>query len=138
MATETLHRSIFQRILGMCATGKPRNEECWTYEGGAVIVDLAKAPELDERNGAIRLEGKNLPDRVLVIRGDDGSYYAFRNRCAHGKRRLDPVPGAQQVQCCSVGKSTFDYEGSRISGSAKKDITPYKVALEEGKLIIAL
>ncbi|MBW1910262.1 MAG: Rieske 2Fe-2S domain-containing protein [Deltaproteobacteria bacterium] len=125
MQNATLHRNIFQRILGICATKQPSDEDCWTFENGKIIVDLARAPELGRRNGAIRLEKKNLPERVLVIQGDDGKYYAFKNRCTHGKRRLDPMPGIQQVQCCSIGKSTFDYGGKKISGSAKEDIDIY-------------
>lgn len=138
MPTTTLNRSIFQRLLGICATKPPADEACWTFQNGTIAVDLARAPELSKPNGAIRLEKKNLPDRVLVIQGDDGQYYAFRNRCAHMKRRMDPVPGAQQVQCCSVGKSTFEYDGKRVAGSAKNPIDTYAVTLENGKLSITL
>lgn len=138
MATGTLQRNIFQRFLGICVTKPPSDEGCWTFENGKVVVDLSRAPELTEKGGAIRLESKGLPDRVLVIQGDDGEYYAFRNRCAHMKRRMDPIPGAKQVQCCSVGKSTFDYEGTRVSGSAKENIEPYAVTVEDGKLVIAV
>lgn len=138
MQNATLHRNIFQRILGICATKQPSDEDCWTFENGKIIVDLVRAPELGRRNGAIRLEKKNLPERVLVIQGDDGEYHAFKNRCTHGKRRLDPMPGIQQVQCCSIGKSTFDYGGKKISGSAKEDIDIYMMTVEDGKLLIAL
>jgi nitrite reductase/ring-hydroxylating ferredoxin subunit len=138
MQNATLYRNIFQRILGICATKQPSDEDCWTFENGKIIVDLARAPELGRRNGAIRLEKKNLPERVLVIQGDDGEYYAFKNRCTHGKRRLDPMPAIQQVQCCSIGKSTFDYGGKKISGPAKEDIDTYIMTVEDGKLLIAL
>lgn len=138
MQNATLHRNIFQRILGICATKQPSDEDCWMFENGKIIVDLARAPELGRRNGAIRLEKKNLPERVLVIQGDDGEYYAFKNRCTHGKRRLDPMPAIQQVQCCSIGKSTFDYGGKKISGPAKEDIDTYIMTVEDGKLLIAL
>jgi len=138
MKSPTLHRNIFQRILGICATKQPSDEDCWKFENGKIIVDLARAPELTIQNGAIRLEKKNLPERVLVIHGDDGEYYAFQNRCTHMHRRLDSVPAAQQVQCCSLGKSTFDYKGKKISGSATKDIDTYTINVEDGKLLITL
>ena len=138
METEALRRNIFQRLLGICATKQPVNEDCWVFENGRIIVSLARAPELAGRGGAMRLEKKNLPERVLVVHGDDGEYYAFRNRCAHAKRRLDPLPGSQRVQCCSVGKSTFDYEGKRVSGPAKKSIDSYAVSVEGDKLVITL
>ena len=62
----------------------------------------------------------------------------MRNQCAHAKRRLDPVPGAEQVQCCSVGKSKFDYEGKVISGMAGGDVRTYPLNVEDGKLVITL
>ena len=138
MQRDTYQRNIFQRFLGICYTKKPVDEGCWTYENGKVIVDLSHAPELGRPDGAIRLEGKGIPDRLLVIHGEDGEYYAFKNHCTHGKRRLDPVPGAHNVKCCSIGKSTFGYDGKVISGSAKKKLTVYSVTVDEGKLIITI
>jgi len=137
MQTATLHRNIIQRLFGICATRQPSDESCWIFEDKKVIVDLARAPELGSPNGAIRLEKKKgLPERVIVIHGNDGTYHAFSNRCSHAGRRLDPVPGAQQVQCCSIGKSTFDYGGNRLSGSAKKSVGTYAVTVEDGRLVI--
>lgn len=139
MATGTLRRNIFQRIFGICATKPPADENCWTYENGRLMVDLARAPELSSDNSAIRLEKKgNLSERVLIFKSDDGQYHAIRNQCAHAKRRLDPVPGQQQVQCCSIGKSTFDYEGKLVSGMAGGDVRAYPVAVEDGKLVITV
>jgi nitrite reductase/ring-hydroxylating ferredoxin subunit len=138
MQNTTLHRNIFQRILGICATKKPSNEGCWTFDEGKIVVDLARAPELSNINGAIRLEAKKLPERVLIIKGEDDRYYAFQNRCTHARRRLDPMPGMQQVQCCSIGKSIYDYNGKIISGLAKDDIRTYPVIVENGKLMITL
>jgi nitrite reductase/ring-hydroxylating ferredoxin subunit len=138
MKDKTLHRNIFQRLFGICETRQPSDENCWTFDNGKIVVDLAHAPELAEKNGAIRLEKKNFPGRVLVVHGNDGEYHAFKNHCTHAKRRLDPVPEMQNVQCCSIGKSTFDYSGKMISGSANEDIDIYKVTVENGKLEITL
>ena len=137
MQTATLHRNIIQRLFGICATKQPSDEGCWTFEDKKVIVDLTRAPELISPDGAIRLEKKKgLSERVIVIHGMDKTYHAFSNRSSHAGRRLDPVPGAQQVQCCSIGKSTFDYGGKRVSGSAKRPVDTYTVTVEDGKLVI--
>lgn len=137
MQTAAVHRNIIQRLFGICATKQPSDDDCWTFEDKKVIVDLARAPELGSPNGAIRLEKKKgLPERVIVIHGNDRTYHAFSNRCSHAGRRLDPAPGAQQVQCCSIGKSTFDYGGKRLSGSAKKPVGTHVVTVEDGKLVI--
>jgi len=136
--TKTLKRNIFQRLFGICATNPPSDEGCWTFEDGKIIVDLERAPELAEAYGAIRLEEKGLPARVLVFKGGDGQYYTFQNSCTHGNRRLDPIPGTNQVQCCSVGQSIFDYSGKIISGSAERDVKTYPTSIEENKLVISL
>ena len=86
----------------------------------------------------LRAEGKNLRERVLVVKGDDGQYYALRNRCTHAGRRLDPIPGSQQVQCCSIGRSTYDCDGNRLSGSAKEALLTYAVTTQDGTLLIYL
>jgi nitrite reductase/ring-hydroxylating ferredoxin subunit len=132
-----LNRSVFQRLLGIPATGKPEDEGCWTYSGGKIEVDLSRTPELSAKGGSIRLEGANLPGRILVIHGEDDAYHAFSNRCQHiGRRRLDPVPGTSTVQCCSVSKSTYDYRGNPLHGPARKPVKVFDVEVEDGKLII--
>ena len=137
-ATKTLRRNIFQRIFGKCVTQEPTDPGCWTYSDGKVEIDLARAEELSDTGGAIRIESEKLPERLLVIHGDDGNYHAFQNRCTHGKRRLDPVPSAATVQCCSIGKSTFDYSGKLLVGSAKSDMTTYPVEIKDGRLVVSL
>ncbi len=95
--------------------------------------------ELDTPGGAIRCEGNNLPKRVLVVRGEDGEYRAFHNRCTHlGHRRLDPVPGTDTVQCCSVNKSTYDSEGNKIFGPTPHPATRYPVKKEQENLIVSI
>jgi nitrite reductase/ring-hydroxylating ferredoxin subunit len=133
-----LKRGFFQRLRGQCATAEPKDSGCWSYSEGEVRIEIARAPELSAPGGAIRLEGQGLPQRVLVMHCDDDRFRAVSNRCTHGGRRLDPVPGEGAVQCCSLGKSTFDYEGKVLHGPAKAAITPLAVASESDKLVIAV
>ncbi len=137
MAVTFLKRSFFQRVFGIPATLRPRESECWSYAGGRVVIDLAKAAELERPGGALRLEGGGLPIRVLVVHGEDGRYHAFHNRCTHlGHRRLDPVPGTATVQCCSVNKSTYDYGGATLFGPAPRPVTVLPVELEGDRLVV--
>jgi nitrite reductase/ring-hydroxylating ferredoxin subunit len=130
---------IFKRIFGICATQVPADSGCWSYSGGKLEVSLDKAPELSRKGGAIRLEGASLPKRVLVVHGQDGAFHAFPNRCTHvGHRRIDPVPGEDKIRCCSVGKSTFDYSGKLLSGSAKESLEPLAVESDGDKLVITV
>ena len=136
MKVQFLKRNIFKRIFGISATSKPINPDCWTYSDGKLIIDLKKTPELEKPWGAIRLEGGNLKERLLVVFAEDKKYYVFKNRCTHmGHRRLDPVPGTNTVQCCSVNKSTYDFEGKKVYGPAPEPIITYPVSIEGDKLI---
>jgi nitrite reductase/ring-hydroxylating ferredoxin subunit len=133
------NRSFFQRILGLPATPRPPDPGCWRFDAGKIIVDLNRAEELSKPGGALRLEGGGLPIRVLVIRGDDGKLHAFHNRCTHiGHRRLDPVAGTGTVQCCSVGKSTYTYDGKKIYGPPTGPIDTLKIEAEGERLVVVL
>ena len=132
-------RSFFQRLLGSPATAKPVNDNCWSFADGKLTIDLKAAEELKQPGGALRVEGKNMPNRVLVVHGEDGEYRAFHNQCTHlGHRRLDPVPGTNTVQCCSVNKSTYDTEGTKIYGPAPRPITRYQVEQDSDSLIVKI
>jgi len=129
---------LLKRIFGICETKPPSDATCWRYSGGKIEIELERAPELSNRGGAIRLEGRELPERVLIVNGDDGNYHAFKNKCTHMGRRIDPVNGHGAVRCCSLSKSTFNYTGETISGPAKGPLTSFKVESEDGKLIILI
>ena len=129
---------LLKRIFGICETKPPSDARCWKYSGGKIEIELERAPELSNRGGAIRLEGRELPERVLILNGDDDNFHAFKNKCTHMGRRIDPVNGHGAVQCCSLSKSTFNYTGEMISGPAKGPLTAFKVESENGKLIILI
>ena len=139
MTVKSIKRSLFQRVLGIPQTQKPNLPDCWHYEKGKLIIDLQKVPELQTPGGAVRLEGKNLPARVLVVLGEDKTYRAYRNTCTHfGHRRLDPVPGTDTVQCCSINKSTFDSAGKTLCGPAQHSIHCYPVEQQEDRIIVMI
>ena len=130
---------LLQKILGICRTSPPKDPDCWTYAQGTVEIDLNRARELADPDGALRLEGKGLPTRILVFNGEDGKYHALTNKCTHiGGRRIDPVPGSQSLQCCSVMGSTYSYDGQVVSGPARKPLTAFGVESKDGKLIVSV
>ena len=127
---------FFSRLLGRSST-PPADPNSWSYAEGRLEIDLGKASELSEKGGAIRLAGDGLPRKgILILHGDDDAFHAFINKCTHGGRKLDPLPGTSTVECCSIGKSIFDYDGKRLSGSAKKPIAPLTVNQEGEKLVV--
>jgi nitrite reductase/ring-hydroxylating ferredoxin subunit len=130
--------NIFQRLLGLCATNKPSDPECWKVTDNKVEIDINRAIELKSPGSAIRLEAKQLPARLLVCHGTDDKYYAYVNKCKHMGRSMDPVPETQTIQCCSIGKSTYDYSGKAISGFAKDALETFTVEKSTDKIVIRL
>lgn len=133
-----LKRSIVQRVAGTCITDKPKNNSCWRVKGGVIEVNIDKAPELAAPSGALRLEGKGLERRVLIVHGEDGEFYAFPNHCTHMGRRMDPMPGDPLIQCCSLGKSTFDYAGKVVYGDDTTDLQMLPITRENGVLRVQI
>jgi nitrite reductase/ring-hydroxylating ferredoxin subunit len=139
MTVKFLERSIWQRIFGISATGKPQDESGWHYESGQLTISLDRIPELTRPGTAVRFEGKSLPVRILVVFGENKQYQAFHNRCTHmGHRRLDYVPGTETVQCCSVSKSTYTFGGDKVHGPAPEPIRTYPVEVGESELRISI
>jgi nitrite reductase/ring-hydroxylating ferredoxin subunit len=140
MAVKILERDIFQHLFRLPATPRPAMPGCWQYLEGKLVIDLDAAPELQQAGGALRFEGGNLPRRVLVVHGEDGHFRAFDNRCTHfGHRRLDPVPGTQTIQCCSLNKSTYDITtGEKIHGPAPKPVATYPAVSDGVRVVVQL
>ncbi len=67
-------RSFLQRMFRVSETKKPTAVNYWDYEEGKLVINLHETSEPRNPGGAIRLEGKNLPIRVLVVRGENGEY----------------------------------------------------------------
>ncbi|MFH1091040.1 MAG: Rieske 2Fe-2S domain-containing protein, partial [Pseudomonadota bacterium] len=116
----------------------PADPGCWRYLDGRIELDLAQAPELSGPQGALRLEGRGLPLRVLVFKDKAGDYHAFHNKCTHMGRRLDLFPGGEKVECCSVSHSAFDLSGAKVSGPAKGPVNAFPVTEETGRLTVKL
>ena len=129
---------LLKRIFGISVTATPADEGCFTVREGVVELDLARATELSVPGAALRLESPDLQDRLMVLHGLDGTYRAYTNRCACAGWRIDPVPGEHKVRCCTLAQSTYDYDGKKLSGSAKGDLTTHPVEVAEDKLTITL
>ena len=132
-----MKRSIIQRIFGIPATKLPSDNDFWSIKEDKIIVDKNKIRDF-EIGKAIRIEGHDVEDKILLVHGEDGNFHALQNKCTHGGRYLDPDPDTATVQCCSVGKSCFDYSGKRISGSATEDIKKYELQDSGNLLVIKL
>ncbi|MFH1434423.1 MAG: Rieske 2Fe-2S domain-containing protein [Pseudomonadota bacterium] len=130
--------SILKRIFGICVTRLPADGSCWKMSDGKIVVDLEKAPELGRPGGAIRIEQSGMDNRILLFLGDDGGYHAFLNKCACSGWRIDPQPGTSTVQCCTLAKSTYSYDGKVLSGPAKEPAQVFPVTKDGNKITISI
>jgi cytochrome b6-f complex iron-sulfur subunit len=128
---------FFKAVAGICET-KPLDKALWRVEGDQAVVLLASASGYLPQGGAVRLEGPEVGQPVLVMRATDGTYRAYVNKCTHMGRRMDPAKDGQILRCCSVNHSTFDLEGVKRSGPAKGGLTVLPVQHESGELRITL
>ena len=127
---------ILKKLFGICETKKPKDPGCWTFSDGTIEIDLNRAGELSVPYRSIRLEGKGLADRILVVRDDSGKFHAYNNKCTHMGRRIDPVPGSSDVRCCSVMGSVFNAKGEIVSGPAKENLKQYVTVTQDSILSI--
>ena len=128
---------FFKSVAGICRT-TPLAPQHWKVTGNQLRVTVSRAPELTKPGGAVYLTGNGLARPVLIVAKDDGGYLCVQNRCTHFWRKLDPVPGEQRLQCCSVNHTTYDFEGNRLSGPGRKPLRIYESDLEDGDLIIRI
>jgi cytochrome b6-f complex iron-sulfur subunit len=128
---------FLKALAGLCET-QPLSPALWELQGNRVVVQIKDVPELQRQGGAAYLQGKGLHTPLLIVRGDDGDYHCFSNCCTHMGRKLDPVQGKPELRCCSVSHSTFDYQGTKLSGPAKGPIQPYTSHLDNDELVIMI
>ncbi|WP_419659631.1 Rieske [2Fe-2S] iron-sulfur domain protein [Desulfosarcina variabilis str. Montpellier] len=129
---------FFKRLLGICETPLPADSDAWAVQDGNVRINLSRMNELKNPGSGVRLEGKGLDPRLLVFHGDDGQYHAVANRCTHMGRRIDPIAGGSVIQCCSVSKSTFTYDGRPVGGAAQRPLKTYGISQDQETLTIKL
>jgi nitrite reductase/ring-hydroxylating ferredoxin subunit len=129
---------FLKRLFGICETPLPADSDAWFVRDGIVRIDLSRMKELKSPGSGVRLEGEGLDPRLLVFHGDDGQYHAVTNRCTHMGRRIDTIAGGSVIQCCSVSKSTFTYDGQPVGGAAKKALKTYAITTDQDTLTIKL
>ncbi len=114
--------NIFQRLFCVTISPLPSDPGSFAVDGDRLTIRLDRARELEPVGGALRIEDPLLPDRVLVVHGEDDQFRAFRNRCACGGFRIDPVPGQEKIRCCTPMQSTYDYAGSPLSRTVNRSL----------------
>lgn len=111
--------------------------DAWAFSDGVLSIELNRVPALAETASAVRVEDEALPERVLVIHAHDGDFYAYRNACSHGGRRVD-LQDDGTLKCTSFGESRYEADGAVISGPAPEPLTTYPIAHEGGVVRVTI
>jgi hypothetical protein len=128
--------NIFQRVFCVTISPPPADAQSWETDGNELRVDLSRLPELLPAGRSVRLEDERLPDRVLLVHADDGTYHAFRNRCACGGFRIDPVPGRDRIRCCTPMASTYDFTGKPTGSHPPRNVDVLNASLSNDVLTV--
>ncbi len=92
--------------------------------------------ELEEKlrgDPVVLVTAEGLPEAILLIRMEGGSYRALGARCTHLGCQVRP--GKHALKCPCHG-SVFDLEGKAIRGPAKRPLSRYAVEVKETTLEI--
>jgi hypothetical protein len=125
-----------KRLFCVQMTAVPRDSGSYQVEGDKLVVDLARVVELGRPGGAVRLVSPDLPDQVIVVRGQDDCVRAYRNRCACGGFRVDPVPGEDKMRCVTPMASTYDNAGNPLTEMVQRKLDSLPVSEDGGRLVI--
>lgn len=97
--------------------------DAWTFQDGTLAIHLNHT-SLQQTATAARVEDETLPARVLVIHAQDGGFYAYRNECTHGGRRVEPTDDGTTL-CTSFSGSRYERDGTVVGGPAPSPLTTY-------------
>ncbi len=102
---------------------------------GRIIVDQAGLEELFRVDNVALVTAAGLPEALILIRMDEGSYRALGARCTHLGCRVRP--GKHSLRCPCHG-AVFDLEGNVIRGPAKKPLSRYELEVKETTIEIVV
>ena len=106
-------------------------------QDGAIRVNIALVPSLQEVGGAATIEDPRLGGNLIIARPNDNEYVAASSHCTHRAKALGYDHEAHAFRCSAMGKSEFGLDGTVRKGPAERNLQVYEVTLEESSLIIS-
>lgn len=100
---------------------------------GQLELPLARHPELNGPQGALRVLPTGHPDPVYVLAQPDGSFIALSPICTHRGCTVD-VQGDRLV--CPCHGSTYDRTGTVLRGPAERALARYRVHMTDSRVLM--
>ena len=127
---------VIKKLFGVYNTKTPHDNNAWYYSNGKIVLEWSKVSEIQKPCGSVSLEGRGLKERIFLLYGIDGQYYAYRNKYPPFGMRLEPIYNKAKIRCCGLFETTFDYSGNVMSGFGKESLKKYRVETRKCKIII--
>ena len=111
----------------LCCSTPRLNAESIGFEGGALRIDLRKAPELREAGSAAAIvdEGRKL--NLILARTGKNGFVALNRACTHGGAPCTYNHKRRTLQCTSLNHAEYDLRGALLHGRTHGDLRAYEV-----------
>jgi nitrite reductase/ring-hydroxylating ferredoxin subunit len=90
---------------------------------------------LMKKKNNLLVSSKHVMEKILVVRGKDGTYHSLLMKCSHKGYEL--VKAGDKLVCNSHG-STFDFDGNVTNKPAKTVLKRFPVTSNGNEIIVHL
>ena len=103
--------------------------------GGRIPLELGELTEALGLENAVLVSAPGLPEPILLIRMENGSFQAVGAKCTHLGCQVQP---ARHFLTCPCHGSTFNLDGEVVRGPAQKALPRYRVEVKNGSIEIVV
>lgn len=121
---------------GCGALGSRRPDVVAKPAGGKLYLSKAESAPLLQPRSSLLVQPEGARDKILVV-SHEGSLSALSAICTHMGCTVNYNAESGRMHCPCHG-SEFALDGSNIKGPAQHPLKQYAVAVEKGRLVIAL
>ncbi len=97
------------------------------FEGGRLLIDLEKAPELHRVGSAAAVIDTARAVNLIVARTGKNEFVALDRSCTHGGAQCTYNHKRRTVQCTSLNHAEYDLKGTLLHGRTHGNLRAYEV-----------
>lgn len=120
----------------LCCHTPPVPPDSVAWDGGTLVIDLARAQELRPAGAARAVVDVARKLNVIVAHPEGGRYVALDRSCTHGGAQCTYNHKRRTVQCTSLNHAEFELDGTLLHGRTHGNLRTYAVQLAGSTLRI--
>lgn len=120
----------------LCCTSPELAAGAYRLDGDRLLVDLRRAPELQQVGSAAALVVAERKLNLLVARVEKGRFVALDRTCTHGGAMCAYNHRRKSLRCTSLNHAEYDLEGKLLHGRTHGDLKSYPARLQGAALEI--